>query len=244
MAFLYNQLDLFCLLAFFKKLFVRRVDELANIIVFDKPPQVWDVESADHISPILLYQVAYQELLPEISLSTALGLSRGLDKVGNAHPQMITDRLFVETSRLYPGRLLLFYAQLSVVRRDGRDREVTQDEGIIVRDTQTVCVDMSMSHTIVIEKFEQEKAFVVQIRILFLCEYLLTAVTFFITIVLHILIVLSSCCRSIEHVDNRCLGKVNERDIIENGMSFWINDKYLLTDTWKELTSFIFSAIL
>ena len=76
MAFLYNQLDLFCLLTFFKKLFVRRVDELANIIVSDKPHQVWDVESADHISPILLNQVAYQELLPKVGLSTALSLSR------------------------------------------------------------------------------------------------------------------------------------------------------------------------
>ena len=110
MAFLYNQLDLFCLLTFLKELFVCRVDELANIIVSDKPPQVWDVESADHISPILLYQVAYQELLSKVSHSTALRLSRGLDQVGNAHPQVITDCLFVETSRLYLGRLLLFYA--------------------------------------------------------------------------------------------------------------------------------------
>ena len=76
MAFLYDQLDLFCLLTFFKKLCVRRVDELANIIVFDKPHQVWDVESADHVSPVLLYQVAYKELLPKVGRSTALGYSR------------------------------------------------------------------------------------------------------------------------------------------------------------------------
>ena len=157
---------------------------------------------------------------------------------------MIADGLFMETSRLHSGRLLLFNAQLSVIRRDGRDREIAQDEGIIVRDTQTISVDMSMSHAIVIEEFKQEKAFVVEIRILFLCEYLLTAVTFFITIILRILIVLSSRRRSIEHVNNRCLSKVNERDIVEHGMSLRIDDKYLLIDTWKELFLLIFSAVL
>ena len=157
---------------------------------------------------------------------------------------MIADRLFMETSWLNSSRLLLFDAQLSVIRRDGRDREVAQDEGIIVRDTQTASVDMSVSHAIVIEEFKQEKAFVVQIRILFLCEYLLTAVTFFVTLILLILLVPSSCCRSIEHVDNRCLSKVYERDVIEHGMSLWIDDEYLLIDTWKELFLFIFSAVL
>ena len=157
---------------------------------------------------------------------------------------MIADRLFMETSRLNSSRLLLFYAQLSVIRRDGRDREVAQDEGVIVRDTQTASVDMSVSHAIVIEEFKQEKAFVVQIRILFLCEYLLTAVAFFVTLILLILLVPSSCRRSIEHVDNRCLGKVDERDIIEHGMSLWIDDEYLLIDAWKELFLFIFSAVL
>ena len=157
---------------------------------------------------------------------------------------MVADCLFMETSRLHFCRFLLFNTQGSIVRCHGRDREIAQDEGIIVRDTQTTSVDMSVSHTIVIEEFKQEKAFVVQIRILFLSEYLLTAVTFFVTLILLILLVPSSCRRSIEHVDNRCLGKVYERDIIEHGMSLRIDNKYLFVDTWEELLSFIFTVIL
>ena len=157
---------------------------------------------------------------------------------------MIADRLLMEASRLHFRRLLLFYAQFSVVRRYGRDREIAQDEGIIVRDTQAISVDMSMSHTIVIEEFKQEQAFVVQISILFLCEYLLATVAFFITLILFVPIVLSSCRRSIEHVNNRCLGKVDERDIVKHGMRFRIDNKYLFADTWEELLFIVFSTIL
>ena len=111
------------------------------------------------------------------------------------------------------------------------DREIAQSERVFVIYPQTVGVDVAMSHAVLIEELEKKKTFVVEVNVFLLREDFLTAVAFLIPE----LVVVTCSSWSIKHVDQRHRGIIYERNIVQNGVSALINDKYFLVYVREEL---------
>ena len=111
------------------------------------------------------------------------------------------------------------------------DREIAQSERVFVIYPQTVGVDVTMCHAVLIEELEKKKTFVVEVNVFLLREDFLTAVAFLI----HELVVVTCSSWSIKHVDQRHRGIIYERNIVQNGVSVLINDKYFLVYVREEL---------
>lgn len=134
---------------------------------------------------------------------------------------------------------LLCSGHLSEVFGDSGNGEVAQGEREVVRDAQTVRINVTMGHSVVVEELKKKQALVVQICKLFLSEDLLRAVAFFIKLVVFA----DTSCRSIEHVDKRHLGEVDKSDVIKNRSRVLVHQENLLMHTREELLEAIGTVV-
>ena len=122
-----------------------------------------------------------------------------LNQIGKLFYKVITDSPFIETSDLDFDISLLLGCHPGVARHDDRDGKVTQSECIVIRNTQAIGIDVSMSHSVVVKELKQAQSFVVQVYVLLLSENLLTAETLSLSRIDHVL--LSPRPWAVKHVD-------------------------------------------
>ena len=170
-----------------------------------------------------------------------LFLSLTLNQIAKLCDKVITDGPFVETSDLHLGLSLLLCCHPSVARHDNWDGKVTQSERVVIRNTQAIGIDVSMSHSVVVKELEQAQSFIVKVYILLLSENLLTAETLSFSRIHKIL--LSPRPWSVKHVDEWGQIIVDECDVVKNRIILAIDNKDLFVHIWEELLDAICAII-
>ena len=153
--------------------------------------------------------------------------------------QIVAHSLLVESANLHFRLFLLLSAHRAEVGSHGGNREVAQSERVVEPDSQTICIDVPVAHSIVVEELEQTEALVVQKDELFLSEDLLTAIAFLIELVR----LMSGYHGSIKHVDERALCEFDEGDVIEDCARIFIYDENFLVHMWEELLFTILAIV-
>ena len=213
-------------LAIFSQLGVHIFDPFSNALIFDHFREFGEVKCRHHVFPVFADKITNLELFRAVLYKSVFQGTHGA---------------LEEPPHLSLALVLLVGGELGEARRHLGEREISQNERIIVCKSQVKRVQMTLIDVLLVKKFEEELCLVKQVHIFLLCEDFLTAIA--LLFIIHV-IAITAGNRTIKHIDYRNTRLLNECDIVEDGAGVGTDDKDFFEDLREELFYSIRASIV